>query len=501
MSEKKEKNTSDLRTMRASLGQTLLLALWLFLSVALVVVFLYLQRVDALELSLLAAVLLIPSVVVCIFLGHARFRIRREVERRYIEQIDHLAELEEKIRQRTRELDERNRQLSAEVKERLAAEDRLKQSNDLLSGIIGSIDGIIYVVDFDSHEILFANNYLRKLFGFDPVGRKCYQFIHSSKDEPCMFCNNHKLLTDDRLPAEPYEWEYQNPFNKKWYRAKDQAIRWADGRYVKLEIAIDVTEQKSLQHFLQEARKQAELATKIRSRFVALVAHDLKSPFYSITRMLRRILEREHFTHDIHRKFLENIVINGERMLQMIDNLLSMNRLEMGGLKLEKSFFNIFEMTNEVIHNFSHLASEKGVRLVNSIPPAGNAYGDRYLYFVVLNNLVSNGIKFSDQGGRVELSTPEPERSMTVAVSDEGQGMNREYLQNLFRSDVKTSSPGTSGEKGSGLGLVFCQEIIKAHHGIIEVSSKPGVGTTFFVRLPECSRLDYRKKQQAQPAL
>jgi signal transduction histidine kinase len=501
MPEIEPRDTSHSPAMRASLGQTLLLALWLFLSVALVVIFLYLQRVDALELSLLAAVLLVPSLVVCIFLGHARFRIRREVERRYIEQIDHLAELEEKIRQRTSELDERNRQLSAEVKERLAAEDRLKQSNDLLSGIIGSIDGIIYVVDFDSHEILFANNYLRKLFGFDPVGRKCYQFIHSSGDEPCMFCNNHRLLTAEQLPAGPYEWEYQNPFNKKWYRAKDQAIRWADGRYVKLEIAIDVTEQKSLQHFLQEARKQAELATKIRSRFVALVAHDLKSPFYSITQMLRRILEREHFSHDIHRKFLENIVINGERMLQMIDNLLSMNRLETGGLKLEKSFFNIFEMTNEVIHNFSHLASEKGVRLVNSIPPAGKVYGDRYLYFVVLNNLVSNGIKFSDQGGRIELSTPEPDHPMTVAVSDEGQGMDRQYLQNLFRSDVKTSSPGTSGEKGSGLGLVFCQEIIRAHHGIIEVSSKPGVGTTFFVRLPECSRLDYRKKQQAQPAL
>jgi signal transduction histidine kinase len=429
MSEKKHRENFHLRTMRASLGQTLLLALWLFLSVALVVVFLYLQRVDALELSLLTAVLLIPSVVVCIFLGHARFRIRREVERRYIEQIDHLADLEDKIRQRTRELDERNRQLSAEVKERLAAEDSLKQSNDLLSGIIGSIDGIIYVVDLDSHEILFANDYLRRLFGFDPVGRKCYQFIHSSKDEPCMFCNNHKLLTADHQPAEPYEWEYQNPFNKKWYRAKDQAIRWADGRYVKLEIAIDITEQKNLQYFLQEARKQADLATGIRSRFVALVAHDLKSPFYSITRMLKRILEREHFSHDIHRKFLENIVTNGDRMLQMIDNLLSMNRLETGGLKLEQSFFNVSEMANEVVQNFSHLAFEKGVRLVNLIPPATEIYGDRYLYFVVLNNLVSNGIKFSDQGGRIELSTPEPDRPMTVAVSDEGQGMSRQYAE------------------------------------------------------------------------
>ncbi len=471
-------------------GQTILMFLWGLAGVVLFVLLLSLNRINEIPLQFAAVVLLGFFGVVCFFLAKYRLSVRREREFRYIEQIDHLAELEDRIARRTRELDERNRQLRNEVAEKLEAEARLKQSNELLTGIISTIDGIIYVVDFDSHEILFANDYLRRLFGFDPVGKQCHQLIHSADDRPCIFCNSQRHQLDPDVPQEPYQWEYQNPFDKKWYRAKDQAIRWSDGRWVKLEIAIDITEQKSIEHFLQEARYQAELAMGIRSRFVALVAHDLKSPFYSMTQMLKRILEREHFEHTIHRQFLENIVTNGHRMLQMIDNLLSMNRLETGGIKLERTFFNVHQMVLEVIQNFIHQAFDKAIRMVNDIPADAESYADRHLYFVVLNNLMSNALKFSERGGTVRFFQPDPARPMSIAVSDKGKGMSKEYVKDLFRSDVKTTSLGTKGETGSGLGLIFCNEIIKAHHGRIHVESTPGVGTTFTLELPECSRYD-----------
>ncbi len=441
-------------------------------------------------LLVLAAALLVPSVVVCVFLAKSKLRVYQESASRHRQQVVHLAELEEKVKKRTQELDDRNLQLSAEIAERLAAEKSLKQSNELLSGMLQSLDGVIYVADFDNHEILFANDYLKNLFGFDPVGKKCWQFIHSSKDGPCVFCTNNKLLDALGEPTGPIQWEYQNPFNKKWYAAKDQAIRWSNGKYVKLEIAIDITEQKQLQHFLSEARKQADLATGIRSRFVALVAHDLKSPFFSITQMLKRILERETFTYRAHRQFLENIVENGHRMLLMIDNLLSIDRFEADGVKLEKVFFDVSEMGQEVLHNFNHLALEKGVKLVNAIPAGNMIYADKYLYFVVLNNLLSNAIKFSEPGGTIELFIPDQTRAMMVAVKDNGRGMSAEYVENLFKEDVKTSNRGTKGEKGSGLGLIFCQDILKAHNGIIEVESACGVGTTFRISLPEVCRAD-----------
>lgn len=488
----KGKRSTDQRLrdiLSGIIGQTILLFLWGFAGLALLVVSLHLNQIDAISLELGAGILLVVFAIVCFLLAKFRINARREKEYRFIQQIDHLTELEDKIRSRTRELDERNRQLSKEISERLETEAQLRQSNELLSGIVGTIEGIIFVVDFETHEILFANDYLRNLFGFDPVGKQCHQLIHSSEDKPCMFCNNQKLLADSSEPMEPYQWEYQNPFNKKWYRAKDQAIRWSDGRFVKLEIAIDITEQKSIEHFLQEARRQAEQGMGMRSRLVALVAHDLKSPFHSMTQMLRRILEREKFDHEIHRQFLENIVINGQRMLQMIDNLLSIDRLEAGGIKLEKSFFNVHDMAREVLQNFVTQAFDKAIRVVNLLPPDIEVYADRHLYFVVLNNLMSNAIKFSQRGGTVEINLPDPQRPMSVAVKDNGQGMSRDYAENLFRTDVKTSSTGTRGETGSGLGLIFCNGIIEAHNGRILVDSTEGVGSTFVIELPECSKI------------
>lgn len=488
-----DKPSRELRLKRifsGIVGQTILFFLWGFAGLALLVISLHLSEIEAIPLHIGAVILLVLFGGVCFVLAQFRIKARREREFRYIEQVDHLAELEDRIRQRTSELDERNRQLSREVAERLEAEGRLKQLNELLAGIISSFEGIIYVVDFESHEILFANDYLRTLFGFDPVGKKCHQLIHSADDQPCMFCSHQRLLAEDDQPLGPQQYEYQNPFNKKWYRAKDQAIKWSDGRYVKLEIAIDITEQKSIEHFLQEARRQAEKGMGMRSRLVALVAHDLKSPFYSMTQMLKRILEREHFDYEIHRQFLENIVINGQRMLQMIDNLLSMDRLETGTVKLDKSFFNVHQMAREVIQNFINQAFDKAIRMTNSIPPRVEVYADRHLYFVVMNNLVSNAIKFSQRGGHVDIFLPDPERPMSVAVQDDGEGMSSDYVENLFRSDIKTTSTGTRGETGSGLGLLFCNGIIEAHHGWLKVDSAKGVGTTFIVELPECSRYD-----------
>ncbi len=444
------------------------------------------KRNYLLFLAVLALALLIPSFVVCLFWAKARVRARQEAELRAVDQVEHLVRLEQEVRERTRQLDDRNLQLSAEIAERLNAEIRLRQSNELFSGMVESIDGIIYVADFDTHEILYANTYLKKLFGFDPIGRKCWQFIHASTEGPCSFCVNNHLLSHDGEPTGPYQWEYQNPFNKRWYNAKDLAIRWSNGKYVKLEIAIDITEQKQLQQFLQEARRQAEIARNMRSRFVALVAHDLKSPFYSITQMLKRILERETFSSEVHRQFLENIVTNGHRMLHMIDDLLSMDRFESAEVKLERTFFNATDMAVEVIANFQHLASEKSLHLVNLLPSDCPVYADKYLYFVVLNNLLSNAIKFSQPGGTIEIYQPDRNRPMTIAVRDYGKGMSQDYVTNLFKVDVKTSSKGTIGEPGSGLGLLFCQDILKAHGGTLEVDSRLGGGSIFSVVVPEC---------------
>jgi len=368
-----------------------------------------------------------------------------------------------------------------------AASDREVIAVELVGKIFDSLDGIVYIADLNTNEILFANSYLKRAFGFDPTGRNFRELIHRCHGDGGSFCDNSRLIGRDGRPGGVLYSEYQNYFDKKWYSAKAQVVEWTPGRYVRLEIALDITEQKQLQSFVKEARLQAENAMATKNRFVALVAHDLKSPFVSILGMLKRILRKERFQYEVHRRFLENIINNGQRMLKMIDNLLDIDRLQTGKIKPEPCFFDLSEMVGEVFENFSHLAEVKELHLTNNIPAATEIFADRYLYFVVLNNLISNAVKFSFATGKIEVSYEADDTRGRLIVRDEGRGIPEKYIKDIFRPDVKTTSKGTRGETGSGLGLIFCQQIMKAHGGSITLESVEGRGTTFYVELcPSC---------------
>lgn len=360
---------------------------------------------------------------------------------------------------------------------------------DLAVKLLDNLDGIVYVADIHTHKILFANRYLKNLFGYDPTGKKCWQFIHPHHENVCTFCDNQELLQGIKAPDDTVYREYQNPFNKKWYAARAQVVEWSDGRKVRLEVALDITEQRELQNFLQEARRQAETAVSTKNRFVALVAHDLKSPFVSILGMLRRILKKEHFDYEIHRTFLENIINNGQQMLKMIDNLLDMDRLAAGKIRPDPCHFKLSEMVGEVFDNFAHLAKKKDLTLLNAVPAGAELYADKYLFFVVVNNLISNAVKFSFKHGEIRVGYQVGEDCCCVTVQDQGQGIPEQFRNDIFKSDVKTSTKGTGGESGSGLGLVFCRQIIEAHGGGITLESSEGRGTTFTVTIGSSCRL------------
>lgn len=360
---------------------------------------------------------------------------------------------------------------------------------EIIPRVLDSLEGIVFIADLYTNKIIFANSYLKNLFGFDPTGRNCKHLLYSHHDSGDAFIEGENLLSADGKPIGVVYREYQNPFNKKWYNAKSQAIEWTDGTYVRLEVALDITEQKQLTNFLNEARKQADSAETTKNRFVALVAHDLKSPFVSILSMLKRILEKETFEHEIHRVFIENIIKNGKRMLKMIDNLLDMDRLEKGNIKPEHSYFDVSEMVNEVFENFSHLAQQKKLHLNNLVPESTEIFADKYLYFVVLNNLISNAVKFSFTDGSIEVAYDLTDKRERLVVRDHGQGVPENYIHDIFRPDVKTTSTGTSGETGSGLGLLFCQQIMKAHGGCIGLECEENGATVFYVELSSSCRL------------
>jgi PAS domain S-box-containing protein len=133
------------------------------------------------------------------------------------------------------------------------AELQLKESLQRFQTVMDSFQAHVFVTDLETYEILFANKRTRKDFGEDALGKICWHFFQSGQDGPCETCNNHKLLDKDGNPADVIYRESHNPVTGRWYFVQDQAILWLDGRYVRLEVATDITERKMAEAKLQES--------------------------------------------------------------------------------------------------------------------------------------------------------------------------------------------------------------------------------------------------------
>lgn len=243
-------------------------------------------------------------------------------------------------------------------------------------------------------------------------------------------------------------------------------------------------ERNYIEKELRQATKDAEEATKLKDKFVSLVAHDLKSPFVAILGLLSIISEdKENPINPLHRTMLDMVLESSKRQLNMINELLKLNRIQSGKVILEKRFFDGHIIARSSLLSLKQLADEKGIMITNEIPQGTRLFADSNLYTEVLHNITSNAIKFCNKDDTITLSVM-PDDKTTVVVKDTGVGMPESIIPNLFKHEIKTSTAGTKGEKGTGLGLPFSKEIITMHNGELSVESEMGKGTSFYIKLP-----------------
>jgi PAS domain S-box-containing protein len=232
------------------------------------------------------------------------------------------------------------------------------------------------------------------------------------------------------------------------------------------------------------ARELAESATKLKDQFVSLVAHDLRSPFTSMMGLLRLFADRKSFIANAEdQKALDTVFNSGDRMLTMIEELLKISRLQTGKITPQPRFFKGRTAVAVTIGSISHTAAQKGVVIINEVPEDMRLYADQSLFDEVLLNLLTNAIKFCSSGDRITFFV-QPGLKSAIAIRDTGKGVDERIIPNLFKHEVKTTTVGTAGERGTGLGLPYSYDIIKAHGGEITVESAPGKGTVFCVMLP-----------------
>ncbi len=333
-----------------------------------------------------------------------------------------------------------------------------------LSSIFDAAEMVLYVADMDTYELLFLNSHAERLWGEQKIGQPCYKVLQAGQNEPCEFCTNAQLVKGSQ--THPVSWEFQNTVNKRWYLCIDKAIPWSDGRLVRMEVAIDITDRKLHEQF--------------RDQYVGLISHDLRTPLSNISvaaSMLQLLLERAGVKEGA--RPVDTILRNTRRMSEMIEDLLETTRLESGQFKLHKTPFDLALLAQTVAGQLGDTAS-RPVRLKAAGPAP--VLSDAGRIERVLENLIGNAIRYSPSDALVSVQVETNQIEALVTVADTGIGIAADELPKLFQPFYRAA--GNTNVHGLGLGLYNSRLIVEHHGGRIWVQSSPGGGSTFGFALP-----------------
>ena len=223
----------------------------------------------------------------------------------------------------------------------------------------------------------------------------------------------------------------------------------------------------------------------MKDTFFRIIAHDLKSPFNAVFGYLSIMKCNYQNLSDEEKLFFINSIDGAVfKSYQLLEQLLLWSRSNTGKLKFNPVDIDIEKIINENIQLISPTAIQKEIQL--EFHSAGSIIikADEEMIKTVIRNLISNSIKFTNPGGKIEAATEIRQKQLYITIKDNGVGMTAEQSSNLFRIDKAASTTGTKGEQGTGLGLIICKEFIDKHNGKIFVESTKGAGTKFTIILP-----------------
>jgi signal transduction histidine kinase len=235
---------------------------------------------------------------------------------------------------------------------------------------------------------------------------------------------------------------------------------------------------------LQEAKKAAEEMNQLKSRFLANMSHEIRTPLNGVLG-INEIL-KETTTDAEVREYLEIQHKSGHRLLNTIDGILNLSRLEVNKEYFKLQIIDIVQVIKEVVDNQKVIAEMQNVRLIQNImTDFAIANVDETITYQAISNIINNAIKFTNSGGTVEIRLEKlPTRTILLSVIDTGIGISPDYLNRIFEPFERETTHHTAKHTGTGLGLSITQKFVELMGGNIAVESELGKGTTFKMSLP-----------------
>lgn len=283
---------------------------------------------------------------------------------------------------------------------------------------------------------------------------------------------------------------------------KDSSIRWVyeKGQYILEEnsidvqfldgVIIDITEKKEAEEKLKESEKKLKALNAQKDRFFSLIAHDLRSPVSNFMQMSELLKNRyERLSTDQIINFLDNLHRIADSTFKLLENILTWSRSQLGKLEVKIEKIELYNLVNEVAVLFEENFKSKNITFINNLPGNLIVYTDVNICQTLFRNLISNAIKFSNHDGEIKINSKKDMDKSTnkgyciISVEDNGVGIPEDKIDKIFSDEELYTTLGTENEKGTGLGLNLCKELIEKTGERIWLGSEEGKGTTFYFTL------------------
>jgi len=234
-----------------------------------------------------------------------------------------------------------------------------------------------------------------------------------------------------------------------------------------------------------------------RKEFVSNVSHELKTPLSSIKVLTESLLLQDSLPEEMYKEFLQDINSEIDRQTTIVNDLLTLVRLEEGGENvLNVSSFILNDMTEDILKRLKPLAQEKNVELLLESSREVEIEADETKLTLALSNLIQNGIKYNKDGGQVKVHIDSDHMNAVIKVSDTGIGIDEEHFAKLFQRFYRVDKARDREAGGSGLGLSIVRQIIMLHKGMISVESQLGEGSCFTARLPLIQTVEQEDEEE-----
>ncbi|WP_298544889.1 hybrid sensor histidine kinase/response regulator [uncultured Aquimarina sp.] len=275
----------------------------------------------------------------------------------------------------------------------------------------------------------------------------------------------------------------KKPFDKLEFMARVSATLKLQGAYLKIKKNNDEIANQAL--LISKQHEELKKLNKLKDNIFSIISHDVRSPLATLDGLLQLFDDDQHILSEEElREYTIVVRLELNKVQTLLDNLLYWAKSQLANMQDTKSNVDVYEITQEVLSLFEERTKKKKLNLHNNIDPDYIIYADKNMLSFVIRNLLANAIKYSLDEGIIAIETEFLIDSLKVSIKDNGIGMSSETLENLFKDRTVDTQTGTSGEMGTGLGLVLCKDLIEQSGGSISVKSVLGKGSEFIFVIP-----------------